>query len=169
MTENHIRVVVSGSSWMGSGFGSIESALHDLFYLAGDEVIVIAFTISGAAQSLFLQFKGVLERGVRIRMLVNRYEKQHESVKVELKKLQQQFPGLFQLSSFIPSREEADLHAKIILVDRKYALIGSANLSLRGLMDNHELALVVDGAAVADITRAVDLLFKSSWTLPAGS
>lgn len=165
MTDNHIRVVVSGSSWMGNGFGSIESALHDLFNEAGDEVIVIAFAISSATQTLFKQFKKLLERGIRVRMLINRYEEQHESVKAELKKLQQQFPDLLQLFTFIPSDEEADLHAKVILVDRKYALVGSANLSLRGLMDNHEFALVIEGAAVADVTRAVDLLFKSIWTL----
>jgi cardiolipin synthase len=94
-------------------------------------------------------------------MLINRYEEQHESVKAGLSKLQKQFPGLFQLFSFIPSHAEADLHAKIILVDRKYALVGSANLSLRGLMDNHELGLVVEGDTVADLTRAIDLLFKS--------
>ena len=161
MTDNHIRVVVSGDSWMGGGFGSIESALRDLLHGADDEVIIIAYAISSATQTLFQQFKKLLERGTRLRMLINRYEEQHESVKAGLSKLQKQFPGLFQLFSFIPSHAEADLHAKIILVDRKYALVGSANLSLRGLMDNHELGLVVEGDTVADLTRAIDLLFKS--------
>jgi cardiolipin synthase len=153
---------------MGSGFGSIESALHDLFVLADDEVVVVAYAVSGAAQVLFQQFEKLLEHGIRIRMLINRYEQQHESVKRELKNLQQRFPTLLQLFSFVPHDEESDLHAKIILVDRKYALVGSANLSLRGLMDNHEFALVVEGTPVADITRAVDMLFKSDQVFVVG-
>ena len=161
MTDSRIRPVVSGSAWMGSGLRSIESALHDLFVLADDEVVVVAYAISSAAQTLFQQFEKLLAHGIRIRMLINRYEQQHESVKIQLKNLQQRFPGLLQLFSFVPRDEEADLHAKIILVDRKYALVGSANLSLRGLMDNHEFALIVEGTPVADITRAVDMLFKS--------
>ena len=161
MKDGRIRSVVSGSAWMGSGFRSIESALHDLFILADDEVVVIAYAISGAAQTLFQQFEKLLEHGIRIRMLINRYEQQHESVKIQLKNLHQRFPTLLQLFSFVPHDEDADLHAKIILIDRKYALVGSANLSLRGLMDNHEFALVVEGPSVADITRAVDMLFKS--------
>jgi phosphatidylserine/phosphatidylglycerophosphate/cardiolipin synthase-like enzyme len=166
MTENYVRVVVSGSSWMGSGFGSIESALHDLFNLANDEVIFIAFNVSGAIHEFFQQIEQLLERGIRIRMLVNRYDSQHESLKLYLGKLKRQFPDLLLLFSFMPDHNNADLHAKIILVDRKYALVGSANLSLRGLMDNHEFALLVEGNAVADVTRAVDLIFKSAQTLP---
>lgn len=104
-----------------------------------------------------------------MRMLINRYEQQHESVKRELRDLQQRFPTLLQLFSFVPDDEEADLHAKIILVDRKYALVGSANLSLRGLMDNHEFALIVEGPPVADITRAVDMLFKSDQAFAVNS
>ena len=165
MTGNYIRVVVSGSSWMGNGFGSIESALHDIFTLADDEVIIVAFTVSGAIQAFFQEIVQLLEHSVRIRMLINRYDEQHESERATLSKLQQRYPGLFRLFSFVPDQQEADLHAKIILVDRRYALVGSANLSLRGLMDNHELALWVEGDALADITRAVDLLFKSAQTV----
>lgn len=100
-----------------------------------------------------------------MKILVNRYNEQHESVRAILRKLQLQYAGLLQIFSFLPHYEEADLHAKIILVDRKYALAGSANLSLRGLMDNHEPALHVEGNAVADITRAVDLLFQPPQTI----
>lgn len=35
---------------MGNGFGSIESVLHELFALANDEVIIVAYAMSSAAQ-----------------------------------------------------------------------------------------------------------------------
>ncbi len=166
MTASDIRVVVSGSSWMGGGFGSIESALHDLFARANDEVVLVSYAISGGAGILFQQITGLLQRGIRVRMLVNRYDNQHEAVRRELGKLRQQFPKTLLIFSYIPQNEEADLHAKIIIVDRKFALVGSANLSMRGLMDNHELGLVLEGTAVADVARAVDLLMQAKQTIP---
>ncbi len=164
MMAGDIRVVVSGSSWMGSGLGSVESAIRDLFASADDEVIIVAYALSGATRALYQQFAKLLQRGIRIRMLINRYNGQHPSVQNELGQLQRQFPALLQLYSFVPPHSQADLHAKIIVVDRTYALVGSANLSLRGLMDNHELGLVLEGSVVSDIVRAVDLLLHSPQT-----
>jgi phosphatidylserine/phosphatidylglycerophosphate/cardiolipin synthase-like enzyme len=166
MTASDIRVVVSGSSWMGGGLGSIDSAIHNLFARASNEVTIVAYAISSAAPALFQQFTLLLQRGIRLRLLINRYDEQHPSVQNEMGQLQKQFPGLFQLYSFVPLRSQADLHAKIIMVDRRYALVGSANLSLRGLMDNHELGLLLEGAAVSDIARAIDLLLRSPHILP---
>lgn len=164
MTAGDIRVVVSGSSWMGGGLGSVESAIRNLFASANDEVIIVAYALSGATRALYQQFATLLQRGIRIRMLINRYDGQHPSVQNELGQLQRQFPALLQIYSFVPPHSQADLHAKIIVVDRTYALVGSANLSLRGLMDNHELGLVLEGTAVSDIVRAVDLLLHSPQT-----
>lgn len=169
MTTGDIRVVVSGSSWMGGGSGSIDSALRSLFARASDEVIIVAYAISGATPALFQQVATLLQRGIRIRMLINRYDGQHSSVKRELEQLRHQFPVQLLLNSFVPSHSQADLHAKIIIVDRTYALVGSANLSLRGLMDNHELGLVLEGPAVSDIVRAVDLLLRSPQTVPVSA
>lgn len=166
MTASDIRVVVSGSSWMGGGFGSIESAIHDMFARAGDEVVVVSYAVSGAAGVLFQQMADLLQRGIKVKMLINRYDNQHEGVRKELEMLRQQFPKTMLIFSFIPQHEEADLHAKIIIVDRKFALVGSANLSMRGLMNNHELGLLLEGAAVADIAKAVDLLMRAPQTIP---
>jgi len=65
--------------------------------------------------------------------------------------------------TFTPPNNEADLHTKIILVDHKYALVGSANLSLRGLMDNHELGIVIEGAGVTEIAKAIKSLLASPY------
>lgn len=166
MNDEHLRVVVSGSTWMGSGLGSIESALHRLFTLANDEIIIVAYAISSATPLLFEQLAAVLQRGIRVRLLINRFLNQPPGVQQHFQNLHRSFPHLFQLYSFTPQSDEADLHAKIILVDRYYALVGSANLSLRGLMDNHELDVVIEGAGAAEIARAVDLLLASPYVSP---
>lgn len=166
MNHEHLRVVVSGSAWMGSGLGSIESALYRLFTQANDEITIVAYAISSATPLLFQQLAAALQRGIRVRSLVNRFALQPPSVQQHFQNLHQSFPHLLRLYSFTPQSDEADLHAKIVLVDRYYALVGSANLSLRGLMDNHELGVVIEGAGAADIARAVDLLFASPYVSP---
>lgn len=166
MNDETIRVVVSGSAWMGSGLGSIESALYRLFTQANDEIVIVAYSISSATPLLFQQLVAVLQRGIRVRLLINRFSNQPASVQQYMQGLRQRFPHLIQIYSFMPQSEEADLHAKIMLVDRYYALVGSANLSLRGLMDNHELGVVIEGAGATDIARAIDMLLASPRVSP---
>lgn len=151
---------------MGSGLGSIESALYWLFEQANDEVTIVAYAISSAAAMLFEQLTGILQRGIRVRLLINRFSFQPPGVQQQIHELQRSFSHLVQVFSFTPQGNEADLHAKIILVDRRYALVGSANLSLRGLMDNHELGVIIEDAGAAEIARAVDLLLASLYISP---
>ncbi len=166
MNDERLRVVVSGTTWMGSGLGSIESALYQLFTQANDEIQIIAYAISSAAPLLFQQLTAVLQRGVRVRLIINRFTLQPLTVQQACYRLLEQFPHLFHVFSFVSQRNEADLHAKAIVVDRYHALIGSANLSLRGLMDNHELGVVINGAGAADIAKAIDVLITSPHIFP---
>src|SRR5260370_1027362 len=113
-----------------------------------------------------MQLAAVLQRGIRVRSLVNRFQNQPPGVQQHFQSLHRSFPHLVQAYSFTPQSDEADLHAKIVLVDRYYALVGSANLSLRGLMDNHELGVIIEGAGAADIARAIDQLLASPYVSP---
>jgi cardiolipin synthase len=166
MKDESIKIVVSGSAWMGSGLGSIESALYRIFSQANDEVIIVAYAISSATTMFFQQLAKLLQRGIRVRLLINRFPSQPTGVQQQLRELYQHFPHLLQIISFTPRSDEADLHAKLVVVDRRYALVGSANLSLRGLMDNHELGVVIEGAGAAEIARAIDLLIASPYSTP---
>ena len=66
----------------------------------------------------------------------------------------------FQLYNFL-GEAGSSLHAKAIVVDHRAALIGSSNMSRRGLLANHELALLVDGEPAATAGRAMDALIES--------
>jgi cardiolipin synthase len=136
--------------------------MHDLFALATDEVVLTAHAVSISAHSFFRELETLLERGIKIRVLMNRYDTQPEAVRRKLESLHKKFPLQLHLLSFVPQRKEADLHAKVMIIDRLYALVGSSSLSQRGLQDNHELALVLEGSAVAGIVRVVDLRLGSS-------
>jgi cardiolipin synthase len=151
-----IRVLVSGLNWMGSGIGSIESAIERLLAEARNEILLTAYSI-GNADRIFELLESALARGVRVRMVVNRLSEQHESVQRRLERLRQNYPH-FVLLPFEPAEERGDLHAKVLVVDRQRALVGSSNLSYNGMVLNHELAVLIEGKESSEIARVIDRL-----------
>lgn len=154
-----IQVVVSGLNWMGSGIGSIESAIEDLLENAQHEILLTAYSI-GKADGIFSLLESALARGVRVRIVVNRLSEQHESIRCKLSALQKKYQ-YFHLYPFEPDGERGDLHAKVLVIDRKCALVGSSNLSYNGLILNHELAVLVEGQDASAIGAAIDKLTRS--------
>jgi phosphatidylserine/phosphatidylglycerophosphate/cardiolipin synthase-like enzyme len=164
MSQTDVFVAVTGLAWMGSGIGAIESAIERLFREAKSEITITAYAIGSSTDLLFEWLETALNRGVRINMVVNRLETQPDMVVSYLHRLVESFPHFF-LYRF-PSDEEVDLHAKVIVVDRRIALVGSSNISRRGLLYNHELSILIRNSAAEDIARAVDLLIASKYVSP---
>ncbi len=162
--SNKISVLVTGLAWMGSGTRSIESAMEELFRNAHDEILITSYAISNATDLLFEWLEKALIKGIKIRMVINQLDTQHAAVVSRLMQFQQSYPH-FHLFDF-KGGEENDLHAKTIVVDRKFALIGSSNLSHRGLVTNHEIALLVEGSAAADVANVLEKLMASKYILP---
>jgi phosphatidylserine/phosphatidylglycerophosphate/cardiolipin synthase-like enzyme len=160
MTDK-VRVVVTGISWMGSGIGSIESAIDSLFSNAKQDVLISAYSIGNGTDLVFDWIKSVLNRGILVRMIVNQLEGQPAVVVNQLVQLTRTYPH-FDLYEFIPN-EESDLHAKVIVVDHKQALVGSSNLSRNGIIANHEMALLVEGPVASQVASALDKLCGSQF------
>ena len=153
------RVVVTGTTWMGAGIGSIESAIDDLFRTASDEIILSVYTIGSGTDLVFRWIEGALTRGVQVSLVINALEDQPADVVKRLLDMNERYHHL-QLYDFL-GEIGSSLHAKTIVVDHRAALIGSSNMSRRGLLANHELALLVDGEPAATAGRAMDALMDS--------
>lgn len=164
MSENTIRVVVTGVSWMGSGVGSIESALEQIFREAENEIIITAYAISSGADLLLDWMEGALGRGIKIRLIINRRQGQPPGVINRLSALARNYSHL-RLYDFTADGE-ADLHAKVVVADRCVALVGSSNLSRRGLLNNHEIAVLIRGGAANTVAGVVEKLFDNKFTVP---
>ena len=89
---------------------------------------------------------------------------QPDEVNINLLRLTKNYQH-FHLYSFI-SDKGSDLHAKAVVVDRKSALVGSSNLSRRGLLANHEIALLSSGAVADTIAMSIDRLIQSQYVVP---
>jgi cardiolipin synthase len=163
MNENVVSVAVTGLTWMGSGIGFIETAIEKLFREAREEITLTAYTITGGADILLDWMEVALDRGVLVSIIANRLEGQSAEARTRLRGFASRYPH-FRLCDF--ARDPVfDLHAKVIIVDRRTALVGSSNLSRRGLLNNHELAVLGEGLAAADIARAFDLLLAAAVTV----
>jgi len=165
VSETRASVVVTGTAWMGGGIGSIESALERLFREAEEEIGLTAYIIS-SADLLFDWLEAALARGIQVRLVINRLNTQPSDVVVRLRRLASTYPH-FYLYDFVPE-SEADLHAKAVVIDRRIALVGSSNLSRRGLLTNHEIAVVLRGPAAITAATALDRLFTSRYVVRLG-
>lgn len=159
MSEPEARVVVTGTAWMGGGIGSIESALEQLFREAQQEIALTAYSMSTRADLLFDWIESALARGIQISLVINHLDDHPFDVVSQLRRFVATFAH-FHLYNFLATGE-ADLHAKVIVVDRRVALVGSSNLSRRGLVANHEMAVLIQGDAASRAARALDHLLKS--------
>lgn len=159
MTEEKTNVLVTGIHWMGGGVGSIESAMERLFQSARDELMLTVYSISTRTDLLFDLLDISLGRGVQTKMVINRFEKQPRGVTGRLLDMANRYPH-FLLHNF-SGDEESDLHAKVIVADRKTAIVGSSNLSWRGMVTNYELAVWVEGETAIIVAQTVDRLLAS--------
>ena len=154
-----VRVVVTGTAWMGAGIGSIESAIDDMFRTATDEIVLSVYTIGTGSDLVFQWLEGGLLRGVQVSLIINSLEDQPPDVVISLHNINDRYHH-FHLYDFQGETGSA-LHAKAIVADHRLALIGSSNMSRRGLLANHELALLVDGPVAATAGRAMAALIDS--------
>ena len=161
MVTPEIRVVVTGDEWMGSGLGSIESAIHDIFQAAVQEIIMTAYSVSPSTDRMFNWLEGALARGVKVTLVVNEFSQQPDDVQASLRLMSGTY-GNFVLLDFRGDTHSA-LHAKVILADRKIALVGSSNISERGFLRNFELAVVVQGDGTSRVGQAMDALVQSRY------
>jgi phosphatidylserine/phosphatidylglycerophosphate/cardiolipin synthase-like enzyme len=160
---NTVTVVVTGLAWIGRGTRSIDSAIEEMLTDATDEIQAAAYMITKGAEDFIKLIGECLSRGVRVTLIVNRFRKQPQEIQHMIVQLARQHPH-FKLLEFDPKDKNEDLHAKSIVVDRSKALVGSPNLSWKGFVLNHELAVVVEGPAAARIGNLLDLLAKDSRT-----
>lgn len=158
-----VTTVVTGLGWMGTGVRSVQSGLREMLQDARQEVMLCAYSVSGGAGDILDEFEACLNRGVRFTGVINRFANQPETVQQYFLKLITSH-AYCQIFSFSDPIEE--LHSKLIIIDRHVALVGSANLSMRGMKQNYELGVIIQGAEAGVLARCFDDLLCLSPVLP---
>lgn len=159
LTRIRAKVLVTGTSWIGKGIGSIETAVTRLFQETKTEISMTVYALSNSADAVLDSIEDALARGIRVKLIINNLDRQKRKGAARLRQLSKDYPH-FLLYDF-KEQIEADLHAKAMVFDRRYAVVGSSNLSRRGMLINHEIAILIDGPPAVDVAKALDSLFES--------
>jgi phosphatidylserine/phosphatidylglycerophosphate/cardiolipin synthase-like enzyme len=150
-------LAVTGLGWLGSGAPSVEQEMLALVRGARREIALCAYSVTAGAMPMLKEMAEVVAQGVSATLVVNAFFEQPMEVQSFLRAAARA-QARWRLFDFTSSGPAAELHAKVLVIDRSVALLGSANLSFRGLVANHEMALVVRGPMAEVIASRIDML-----------
>jgi phosphatidylserine/phosphatidylglycerophosphate/cardiolipin synthase-like enzyme len=147
------QILVTGEKFTGHGLRAIQPVMEELIESAEFEIQVIAYVLSPFAIGFLDLLKHALERGVSVSLIVNRLGDQPSQIRDRLAELKARF-SCFTVKSF--DKTDHIIHAKALVVDRREAVIGSANFTWGGLVSNHEICVLVKGEAASRVGTLLD-------------
>lgn len=160
---------IEGIATSGSGWGYRNATdIRDMFYntLRNAEKIIQISTFSlGYGNDEVKEFFDILEERLKsereVHIIVNDDGKKDgtctEYAKNKISYLQEKFPEKF-FPQYFKSTPGKILHAKITVVDRRVALVGSANISKGALSSNYEIMLKIGKPVAGEISLMLDSL-----------
>lgn len=159
---DQVSLAVTGPGWLGGGVPAVERVLADLISNAQQEIMLTAYSVTTGSNRIWTEFEHALATGIRVAVVIDRLGEQHVEAVSVLRRLAEAYSGAFSLYNFVGEDVSTGLHAKVLVVDRKVALVGSANLSLRGMVTAHEMATIIRGPTADRIAQLLDALIGSS-------
>ena len=115
---------------------------------------MLAYAISTEGMRVVDLLEDGLRRGVRVSLVVNKMHRQDGSVEDALLTLNRRYNRLVLASFTDPSGW--DLHAKVLVADREAAIIGSANMSRRGMAENIEIGVLIRDRSCWKLAEMID-------------
>jgi cardiolipin synthase len=156
MSNVNIEVIVTGNRLVGGGFRSIIATFEELVREAKREIQIAAYSLGGGIESFLQLLDEAASRGIRITLIINRLENQPQGILQKLREMELMYPHVQVIGFTDPLG--GDLHSKVAVFDRRKAIVGSANLTWRGMVENHEVAVLLEGEIVSDISQALERL-----------
>jgi cardiolipin synthase len=138
-----VEVVWTGPASTVTSSRLTSAVVVELIDAAAEEIVLVSFATHG--QQIRAALDRACERGVLLTLLLERpSDNPRYTGDVD------PFPGLKACRMMWPADRRpagASIHAKIIVVDRKVALVGSANLTGHAMDHNVECGILIHGGA----------------------
>ena len=148
-----IKILATGSDFLKEGVRGTGPVIEELMENIDNELHILAYVISEHAEKFLGLIERALESGIKTTLVINNLQKQDTYVRDKLLKWKSKF-RYFNLVDF--NRKEKTLHAKVVVVDRKKAVLGSANFSWGGMSGNYEIGIFLDGREAWTLSKLVD-------------
>jgi cardiolipin synthase len=165
---DQVSFAVTGASWLGGGIPSVERTLSELVASARREILLTAYFVTPGSERIWNELERALATGIRATVIVDRLARQGREARALFERLTRSYPATLSLYDFATDDDVSGLHAKLLIVDRQWALVGSANLSHRGMVTAHEMVVVIHGPTAESIASCVDALIRSPDTVRVG-
>lgn len=153
---NRIDILATGPKFIGRGIRGTEPVVEEILRQARSEIHIAAYVFTSSAMHLIDLIEQAAERGVKVTMVINNLEDHYENVRTRLKSVKSRFEFV-RLVDFMDV-EGGQLHAKVVVVDRKKAVIGSANFTKGGMVANYEIGAFVEGDKAWALAELIDIL-----------
>jgi len=160
---NDVEILVTGFNIMKGKTRGTNPVVEELIRNADKEIQIVAYLFSSHALHILELIEDAAEKGVKVDIIINDLRSQHENVIAKLNQLVNNFPHL-RVYNFEGNQKEM-IHAKILVTDRKKAIVGSANFSWSGMYKNYEIGVFIEGETVWDLAKVVDEITKLSTSI----
>jgi len=156
-------LVVFGGKQKGAVLGQeIEKALYSVEILAYIFLAPRSLSKPGMSTDLFNTLVKKISEGVNILLLCNdKFPQGWLKKRSELERKRLRSVGV----TVRTYPRHTILHSKLILIDRRVALLGSMNLTAESMTNNHELLVKIDDKPCIEKLSAI---FYNAWTESKG-
>jgi cardiolipin synthase len=162
-TLTRIEILSTHPDLLKLGLRSTEPSMLELINGAKDELQILSYAITAGANKIISSLDAALSRGVKLTFVINSNEELSEKIIASLKSLKSKYK--YSKVYIFNSTDKADLHAKIMVADRKLAIVGSSNLTSRGLIWNLEIGLLIEDKSVWKLAEVIDRIVEMSTPL----
>lgn len=147
-------IAASGMLWSGGMAIDIRTLFFKSLKSARTSITISAFSM-GHENSDVIEFFEIIQDKLigkkKVMIIVNDDENLKTYSRNKLILFSEKFPDYFTLRLFNPKRKKDKmiLHSKLTIIDRKFALVGSANISRNALEHNYEMMIKISGKSVS--------------------
>lgn len=145
---------------MKLGARSMEGSLLELINEAKEEILILSYSMTHGAERILKAIEGALSRGVKLTMIINHIEALDDGILSTLKEMMENYTHC-KIYAFRWS-EKSELHAKLLISDRVAAIVGSSNLTSKGLVWNLEIGFLINDRTVWTLANMVDRISETS-------
>lgn len=148
-------ILATGELFTGYGVRSIGVVIGELIRSAKNEIQVMAYLIT--SPDFIDLLVEAAEKGIKTTVIINSLSEQPVNIRNKLENATGRF-SYFRVKEFC-TKSKGSLHAKVIVVDREKAIVGSANFTRSGIASgNHEIAVLIQSKEAEKLAGLIDRL-----------
>lgn len=153
-----IEIVSTNPDILKLGIRSTEPTMLDLINDAKDEIQILSYAVTNGAEKVLHALRSALSRGVKVNFVLNSEEEMDFGVVLSLRSLAKNYRHC--KIYIFDSNGTQDLHAKIMVSDREKAVVGSSNLTARGLIWNLEIGFLIEDEIIWKLSEVIDRIVE---------